>query len=157
MPDERTRPAARKRALPPTYLLGSIVAMIALHFLLPWRRVIPHPWRLLGIAGVLVGIVLALVADRAFKRHRTTVKPFEESTSLVTTGAYAISRHPMYLGFVLLLGGIAVLLGSLTPLLVVGVFAVLMERMFIRVEERMMEAQFGQAWLAYKAKVRRWI
>ena len=37
------------------------------------------------------------------------------------------------------------------------VFAVLMDRVFIRIEERMLEARFGQAWLEYKATVRRWI
>jgi len=63
----------------------------------------------------------------------------------------------MYLGFMLILAGIAVFMGSLTPYAVVVVFAVLMEVVFIRVEERMLEQKFGEAWLAYKAKVRRWI
>jgi protein-S-isoprenylcysteine O-methyltransferase Ste14 len=62
----------------------------------------------------------------------------------------------MYLGFVLALIGIAVMLGSLSPWLIVVIFASLMERVFIQVEERMLEARFGQSWLEYKARVRRW-
>jgi len=58
---------------------------------------------------------------------------------------------------VLALMGIAVLLGSVTPWLIVPIFAVLMDRVFITVEERMLQARFGQAWSEYKARVRRWI
>jgi steroid 5-alpha reductase family enzyme len=92
-----------------------------------------------------------------FRDAKTTVRPFQESAALVTDGAYRISRHPMYLGFVLILLGPAVLLGSLTPFFVVPIFAVVMDRVFIVVEERMLAEEFGQAWLSYKAKVRRWV
>jgi protein-S-isoprenylcysteine O-methyltransferase Ste14 len=63
----------------------------------------------------------------------------------------------MYLGFVLALIGIAVLLGSLAPFVVIPVFVVLMDRIFIQVEESMLQVKFAQAWLEYKATVRRWI
>ena len=53
--------------------------------------------------------------------------------------------------------GLAILLGSLTPLWVVPIFAIVMDRVFIVVEERMLAEKFGQAWLDYKAKVRRWV
>ena len=79
--------------LPPTYLLASIVAMVALRFLLPGWRIVAFPWPLLGLVPAAGGLALSVVADQAFKKHRTTVKPFEESTALVTSGAYAISRH----------------------------------------------------------------
>ena len=66
-------------------------------------------------------------------------------------------RHPMYLGFVLILGGIAILLGSVTPYGIVVGFAVFIDLNFIRIEERMLEAEFGDKWMSYKAKVRRWV
>jgi len=61
----------------------------------------------------------------------------------------------MYLGFVLLLAGIVMLLGSITPWIVVAVFLFLIEFHFIRVEETMFETRFGDTWLEYKHKVRR--
>jgi len=157
MGSSQNKTAMKKAVLPPTYLFLAIGVMVALHFLLPGRHVIGFPWNLLGIVPLGVGIALNLVADRAFKAHATTVKPFEDSTVLITGGVFRISRHPMYLGFVLILIGIAVLMGSLTPYAVIVVFAMLMEVVFIRVEERMLEEKFGDTWLAYKAKVRRWI
>jgi protein-S-isoprenylcysteine O-methyltransferase Ste14 len=146
-----------KRMLPPTYLLLGIATMAALHILLPVAQVLVLPWRLLGLLPLLLGLALNVVADRQFKQAKTTVKPFQRSSALVTNGAYRICRHPMYLGFVLILSGMAILTGSLSPFVVVPAFAVLVEVVFIREEERMMAAEFGDAWLAYKEKVRRWL
>lgn len=157
MNPEPKQPETAKGMLPPAYLLLSIAAMIALHFLLPIRHVVSFPWKLLGIPPFLIGGFLNLAADRAFKNLQTTVKPFEESAHLVTTGVYAVSRNPMYLGFVLILLGIALLMGSLTPCAVVLLFAPLMDVIFIRVEEKMMAEKFKQAWLTYRKKTRRWI
>jgi len=146
-----------KKVLPPTYLWVAMAIMLALHFLFPLTKIIPWPWSLLGVIPLAWGIALNLFADNAFRQAKTTVKPFEESAALLTSGVFRISRHPMYLGFVLSLIGLAVLLGSLAPFFVIPVFAVLMDGIFIQVEERMLEAKFGPAWLEYKAKVRRWI
>jgi protein-S-isoprenylcysteine O-methyltransferase Ste14 len=63
----------------------------------------------------------------------------------------------MYLGFVLILLGVAVLLGSISPYPVILVFAILLDIGFIRTEESMLEAQFPVAWKEYKSQVRRWI
>jgi protein-S-isoprenylcysteine O-methyltransferase Ste14 len=106
---------------------------------------------------LVIGVTLNLIADDAFRRVGTTVKPFQKSKSLLTNGVYSISRHPMYLGFVLILVGVALLLGSMTPWVIIPIFSVLMEVMFIQVEERMLEEKFGTTWVKYKNKVRRWI
>jgi protein-S-isoprenylcysteine O-methyltransferase Ste14 len=145
------------RVLPTTYLAGAIAGIVALHLLLPVTRVVSAPWSYLGAIPLALGVALNLVADSAFKRHATTVKPFEEPSALVVSGAFRLSRNPMYLGFVLMLGGLAVLLGSLTPYAVVAAFAVAMDRIFIRLEEQTLQARFGADWLAYRARVRRWI
>jgi protein-S-isoprenylcysteine O-methyltransferase Ste14 len=146
-----------KRVLPPTYLLVSIVVIVALHLLLPVVTVVPLPWNVIGIIPLALGIAINIVADNALHKADTTVKPFEESSALVTSGAYRISRHPMYLGFALVLIGVAILMGSLTPYIIIPAFVVLMDRVFIQVEERVLEARFGGMWQAYKQKTWRWI
>jgi protein-S-isoprenylcysteine O-methyltransferase Ste14 len=134
-----------------------MIVMVALHFVVPVKRIIPFPWDLLGLIPLVLGIALNIIADKAFRDAKTTVKPFQESAALITDGVYRISRHPMYLGFVLILFGLAVLLGSLTPFIIIPIFAIVMDQVFIVVEERMLAEKFGQAWLDYKAKVRRWV
>ncbi len=145
------------KVLPPTYLLISILAMVALHFLFPVVTLIPLPWRLLGLIPLALGLALNFSADKAFQRTKTTVKPFEESTVLITDGVFRLSRNPMYLGFAFVLVGVALILGSLMPWLIIPLFVSLMDVVFIRVEERMLAARFGQVWLEYKTRVRRWL
>ena len=142
---------------PPIYLFVSLAAIVVLHFFLPGIRIIPAPWNLLGVFLLLAGVVLNLMADRSFKERGTSVKPLEESAFLVTTGVFRLSRHPMYLGFVLILVGAAALAGSATPFLVVAVFLAFMDTVFVRSEEKKLSRTFESAWSDYAADVRRWI
>lgn len=142
---------------PPVYLFLSIPIMLLLHFLLPGTRVFPFPWNLFGVIPLVLGIVMNLAADRSFKKNETTVKPLEESTALITDGVFRVSTHPMYLGFVLILLGIAALMGCLTPYVIVFGFAIFMHIVFIKFEEKKLKETFGEAWLGYKKNVRQWI
>jgi protein-S-isoprenylcysteine O-methyltransferase Ste14 len=136
-----------KKILPPTNVLIAIVIMVVLHVLFPATVIISLPWNVIGLLPLLLGIGINLMADNALRKAKTTVKPFEESSALVTSGVYRISRHPMYTGFVLILIGVAAIMGSLLPFLVIPVFAVLIGMVFIRVEEQMLEDKFGRVWL----------
>lgn len=145
------------KIMPPTWMLIAMFTILVLHFLNPLTWIIPKSWNLTGLVLVGSGLIMNFIADNAFHQARTTVKPFDESTMLVTGGVYEISRNPMYLGMLLILMGIAVLLRSLSPFLVIPAFAILLERGYIRVEERMLAEKFGKAWKAYKAQTRRWL
>lgn len=131
--------------------------MGGLHWLLPLLNLFSVPWNLVGIIPLGLGVVINLIASGAFQQAKTTIKPFEESKALVTKGLYRLSRNPMYLGFVLILAGVATLLGSLMPYLVIPAFIILIERNFIRVEEQWLERKFGQHWREYRQQVRRWL
>jgi protein-S-isoprenylcysteine O-methyltransferase Ste14 len=145
------------RLTPLVYFLIAILLMPALHLLLPLGRLVAFPWRLLGMLPLMAGIILNLLADRSFKQHKTTVKPCEKPSALVTDGVFRLSRHPMYLGMVLILAGIAILLGSVTPWFILLALAALYEACFVGTEECMLEETFGAAYRAYKKQVRRWI
>ena len=147
----------QKKILPPTYLFIALMAMAVLHLVLPFRKIIPWPYHFAGVLPLIIGSVINVWSSRLFTKHQTTVKPFEPADGLVTEGPYRVSRHPMYLGMVLILAGCAILLRSLTPFFVVPVFAWLMETKFIRVEEQMMQESHGDAYREYEKRVRRWI
>ena len=144
-----------KRLLPPSYLFTAIVAMILLHLLFPIADFVPYPWQPLGCLPLLLGIVLNLIADQAFKKNHTTVKTFEESTVLITTGVFRLSRHHMYLEMIFILTGLAILIGTLMSFLVIPVFMLLMDAVFIKTEEHMLADKFGETWRDYQTIVRR--
>lgn len=146
----------KKKPLPPTYFNSSIFLILLFHFVIPGIKIIDFPWNLFGIIPIIIGGILNLLADRAFKLNQTTVKPFEESKILITTGVFKFSRHPMYLGMVLILIGLSIILGSITPYIVVILFIILIYTLFITVEERMLSETFGDAWLEYKKNTRCW-
>ncbi len=146
-----------KKVLPPTYLLISIILIVALHFLIPIIKFISFPYNLLGAIPIILGLIISILGENSFKKHETTVKPFEESNTLITNGVYKISRHPMYLGFALVLIGIAIFLGSLIPYIIIVAFIVSVDIIFIKVEEKMLIEKFGEDYEKYKSKVRRWI
>lgn len=146
-----------KKTLPPTFFLLALILMVTLHFAWPIQRYWTFPLNLVGLAPLFVGIGLNVAADRLFSRHRTTVKPFEQSSALVTAFPFSISRNPMYLGVTLMLIGIALLLGTVSPLLSVTAFALLMDQRFVKMEERMLAERFGDQWEQYHSRVRRWI
>ena len=145
------------RVFPPVYLVAAILGMIALHRFLPGAIALSGPWRWLGLVPFLGGLVLGVAAARLFAMHKTTIKPGDTSTYLLTAGPYRFSRNPIYLGMTLLLVGVAAMLGSLTPSLLVPVFIWLINRNVIPVEEAMMAATFGAEYQQFRERVRRWI
>lgn len=135
----------------------ALAGMTCLHHFFPVIQLIPYPWNASGLVPLAAGIVMNLTADSLFKKNGTTVKPFEESSVLITSGAFRLSRNPMYLGMIMILVGVGVLMGSLSPFTLIPVFAIIIDRLFIASEERMLDRRFGDDWRNYKARVRRWI
>ncbi len=146
---------------PPLDAQGFFFIALALMGLLRWLWPVwvfgPGPWNWSGLVLVAAGVAVALAGSQAFGRAGTTRQPFVESTALVTSGVYRYSRNPMYLGMVLALLGVGLILGALTPFVVVPAFTWLVQRSFIAIEEQMLTAKFGATYTAYQRRVRRWI
>lgn len=143
--------------IPPALAGIAIAVAVALHFLWPGFTVVPWPWSLVGVVPMIVGGVLARLAMRWFERAGADVMHFAEETILVTDGPYAVSRNPMYLSLVMTTAGVALLLGTATPWIGPVVLAIWLDQAYVRREERHMRGLFGEAFDAYRARVRRWI
>ncbi|HEY1129049.1 MAG TPA: isoprenylcysteine carboxylmethyltransferase family protein [Roseateles sp.] len=145
--------------IPPLVLvLAFSSGMVAVAHTVP--AAVAVPWRIaLAATLVLVGAAVALAGVVAFRNHSTTVNPLtpEQSSSLVSTGIYRISRNPMYLGFLLALAGLAAFLANWAAALLIPVFVAYMNRFQIQPEERALTQRFGQEFATYAATVRRWL
>ena len=150
-------PPRPRRVLPPVYFFLTIVVMILLHELWPIARWLERPWTWLGILPVVLGVGVAVAGRLLFHRHDTTVKPGEVSSALVTGGPFRMTRNPMYFGMMATVLGVAVMCGTVSPLLPLPLFWWIIDRRFVRMEEAMLENTFGESYVAYKRRVRRWL
>jgi protein-S-isoprenylcysteine O-methyltransferase Ste14 len=141
-----------------------VAAMIAL---LMWlvSRAVPaaelalHARRVLAACVAVAGVAIALAGVVAFRRVRTTVNPLhpEKASTLVTSGIYRLTRNPMYLGMLLVLLAWALILSNAVAASVVPAFVLYMNRFQIMAEETALSAAFGQEFVEYKSRVRRWL
>lgn len=107
----------------------------------------------------IIGVFFCAAGAIAFKRAGTTVNPLKPETAsvLVTSGIYQYSRNPMYAGVALLLLAWAIYLQSPIALLGIVGFMLYINYFQITPEEDALTGLFGQAFIDYKARVRRWL
>ncbi len=127
------------------------------HYLFPIMTIVPRPYTYLGLALMLLGLALATWAAMTFRRVGTSFQLHGESSVLVASGPFRISRNPMYLGTLIWLVGLAVLLGSLTTFLFAILLFLVANFLIIPLEERNMEGLFEEQYAEYKRRVRRWL
>jgi protein-S-isoprenylcysteine O-methyltransferase Ste14 len=142
--------------LPPVWLVACL--------LLAWAQTawIPGPalpaWTGLAGAGLaLSGLALILAAALQMGRARTTVIPRRDPSALVTTGAFALSRNPIYLGDALILAGLCLRWGAWSGLVLLPAFMILIARRFIAGEEARLAASFPRDFAVWSASTRRWL
>jgi protein-S-isoprenylcysteine O-methyltransferase Ste14 len=157
-PDDRpARDAPGIIAPPPLIYVSGLALGFGLQALLPSTS-LPNPleWGL-GVFLILAGSALAACLLVVFRRARTPVDPYQATTTIVTNGPYRITRNPGYLGMTLVYAGIAVLTAALWVFIALVPTLILIDRGVIMREERYLEAKFGDEYLRYKARTRRWL
>lgn len=158
MSDAALRPSAFP--WPPVIYVGATAASILLHMLyeLPW--VVPPVSDILFAVGwllVAAWIALLVSALRAMRAARTTVHPTKAAAHLVTSGAFALTRNPIYLGNTLVMIGIGLIGGIAWFLVLALVAAFLTQKLAIEPEEQHLAALFGKKYRDYAKRVRRWV
>lgn len=109
-------------------------------------------WLLLSI-GFLVRVWATFLF---YERHMKVISLVPQKT-LITAGPYRFSRNPLYLGgnvFIFL--GAVLVLGSPTGIVLTAINIVAVDFM-IRREEKQLERDFGDEWVSYSNRVRRWL
>jgi protein-S-isoprenylcysteine O-methyltransferase Ste14 len=103
------------------------------------------------------GVLLMLWAALQMFALRTTVNPYGRPQKLVVSGPFRLSRNPIYLADSLVYCGIALLLASAWPWLLLPALILCMNRCVIRHEEALLAQMFGEQFQAYRTRVRRWL
>jgi protein-S-isoprenylcysteine O-methyltransferase Ste14 len=150
----------RASPIPPplwTLLFAAAMWVLARHY--PLVTAIPDPWNRLGWLVMALATVTPIAALVRFRQAHTTVNPHkpQEATALVTTGVYAWTRNPMYLGLTILLLGLAIELKALSAFLGPVLFVPLIQRFQILPEEHALRLRFGETYGEYCRRVNRWL
>jgi protein-S-isoprenylcysteine O-methyltransferase Ste14 len=153
---EELRPSAV--AWPPMLFAAVLAIAIALGRLypLPWPGLDDVMARAIGYGFGLAGIALTGWGIVALYRAGTNILPHRGADKLVTSGPFRIWRNPVYMGEVLILLGLAQATGNIWWAIVAPLFALGIFKLAILPEERHLEARFGDAYLAYMSRTRRW-
>jgi protein-S-isoprenylcysteine O-methyltransferase Ste14 len=144
---------------PPFIYLGLLLVGIGAEWFVPLRSFGLGRTVLIaaGLALVLGGIALAMAAIGLFRRAGEQPEPWTTTHTIVTDGIYRFTRNPMYLGMALLYSGLALIADSPVALILLPLVLVIVQTQVIAREERYLAAKFGEPYLAYKRRVRRWL
>ena len=146
-----------KKIYPPAIFYTLAIANIIIWLILPKEYLFSFPINLIGLIAVTFGIIINLWTDIIFKQNNTTVKPDGIPSTLIVSGPFSLSRHPMYLGMSLTLFGEAIILGSLASFLIPILFIILIEKLFIPTEEKTLITWFPKEYSDYQKRKRKWI
>ena len=153
---EEQRPSAVP--WPPLLLAAALAAGVLLGRLypLPWPGLDDLAGRVIGYGLGLAGLALVAWGVATLYRAHTTVLPNQRADRLVTGGAFRFRRNPIYMGEVLVFLGLAQATGNIWLAIMAPLFAALVLALAILPEERHLEARFGEDYLDYKERTRRW-
>jgi len=145
--------------MPPRMFLICLAGGVALTLLLPWHiPVFTLAWRLiLGLALAGAGFWFMMWGHGLFQKQGVEVPTNRPASELVRQGAYQFSRNPMYVGFVALLLGIGLALGSGWMMLSAAPMAVYLATYVVPREEAYLARTFGPVYGDYCQEVRRWL
>lgn len=144
---------------PPVYMFLAIIGMHYGAQFLPFLSFQFAEQFILSYALALFGIFILTLTVLRYFRRRTTIQPnkLDQMSTLVTDGVNRYSRNPMYLAMLLFIISAGLYWGTFLLLIAAPAFVIVINKMQIEPEEEALEAIFGQDYLDYKQRVRRWM
>ena len=109
-------------------------------------------WPLIGCGALINGWFL-----KTIRHAEVPIRTDKPVPKLTTEGPFRYTRNPSYLALAMIYAGIALLRNSLWAILLLPLVVIVMQREVIGREEQYLERTFGEEYLTYKARVRRWV
>ena len=132
---------------------------LAIQFIVPFSLppgILRQVFIPIGFALLVIGIGFIVLARREFAHYSQPTDPGHPTSKVIKTGAFAISRNPLYLGSVLIILGLALMLNMLWAMVMLILSIVLCHYVLIIPEEKYLRAKFGEEYKDYTTTVHRW-
>ena len=142
---------------PPLIYLFVILTTYGVHYFWPIGIGDSPVLKYIGAVVIVLGIGVVIVAYRSFEYAETNILPWKPTAKIIATGIYRYSRNPIYAAFCLIQIGIGIFVNSLWILSTFIVSAFVVYEIAIKKEEGYLEAKFGEEYVRYRNKVRRWM
>ena len=151
--------AEKPLAPPPLLYIGAFIIGITLDRYLPLLPEWPKSTLVKGVGIVLFVLahIIFLAAFLRFKKAGTYLPHWKPTTALVSNGIYAYTRNPVYVAMTSFHIGIALIEKSTWMLALLPPLLIVMQQGVIKREEAYLREKFGQAYIDYCARVRRWL
>lgn len=111
---------------------------------------------IVAIIASLSGIGFMIAGSSRFRKLGNNLEPWKHANQVVTSGIFRYTRNPMYLGMSLLYLGLCLFFRSSWALILLPVTILVIQTQVIAREERYLAGKFGDEYLDYKRRVRRW-
>ncbi|MBU4463268.1 MAG: isoprenylcysteine carboxylmethyltransferase family protein [Proteobacteria bacterium] len=157
--EKSLKDSAAIRVPPPVFFFACLGFGILLEYFFPIHLISlsPIPRVIVGSIFIIISGYFAVSAFFVLIKNMTPFDTAKSTTKMVTDGAYRFSRNPLYFSLLLLLFGIAVLMFSLWLFFTIPILYILFLFKAVKPEESYLSKKFGEEYLNYSAKVRRWI
>jgi len=150
---------AQVKTIPPLIpLVFIVIAWLLDKYVYVWP--IPLALNIQMIIAYIIMPIAALLFIMSlyfFISSKQNPEPHTPTNALYTGGVFRITRNPIYLGFLLAQIVVAIKLNNLYVILTLPFVGYFLNNWVIKPEEVYLEKLFGQEYLDYKQKVRRWL
>ncbi len=138
--------------IPIAHVLGLGLGVI-LQFVFP-KTIFQNQWIGYALGLLLIGIGIGLSAWSVLEAGTTNI---ESPNRLITSGPYAFSRNPMYIGWGSIYLGVALIVNSVWIIALFPLVITATHFMDVLKEEQLLKEQFGDEYLDYQSRVRRYL
>lgn len=144
-------------APPPLIFLGGLMVGFLISWFYPFAMLSKVFGYAAGASLLTAGLVIIFIVRSKMKKANTNIEPWKPTNAILSDGVFAYSRNPVYVGMILIYIGVVFLFNSLWVLPSLFLVLLAMHYGVILREERYLERKFGEEYLVYKQRVRRWI
>ncbi len=143
---------------PPVIVVVLLLAGLGLNYYLKTTFGAATGWlKYLGFGLCIIGLGIALWCAILYRKAKTSILPHTKDSNMIETGPFARSRNPIYLSMLMVFVGVCLIVDAPAALMFIVPTYLALRYYVIAREEAYLTRRFGDEYISYQSRVRRWI